>query len=132
MERERPKLLAALCETAGQFTYVFAIGANAILAAPTIASYSIFSVLWSCIFLKGEIDPLNTMPSSAWQWWASSSLAWNNQMEKIPSPSIRTNKEFPGRRFHRRPETLKAQRKPTIGTEKMRPLWRDFCCNYRV
>ena len=32
VERERPKLLAALCETAGQFTYVFAIGANAILA----------------------------------------------------------------------------------------------------
>ncbi len=57
VERERPKLLAALCETAGQFTYVFAIGANAILAAPTIASYSIFSVLWSRIFLKEKLTP---------------------------------------------------------------------------
>lgn len=57
MERERPKLLAALCETAGQFTYVFAIGANAILAAPTIASYSIFSVLWSRLFLKEKLTP---------------------------------------------------------------------------
>ena len=31
---EKPKLAAALCETAGQFAYVFAIGANAIVAAP--------------------------------------------------------------------------------------------------
>ena len=54
--REKPKFLAAVCETAGQFTYVFAIGANAILAAPMIASYCIFSVLWSHLFLKERLS----------------------------------------------------------------------------
>ncbi len=49
------KGVAALCETAGQFAYIFAIGANAIVAAPAIASYSIFSVLWSRIFLKEKL-----------------------------------------------------------------------------
>ncbi len=53
--QEKPKILAAVCETAGQFTYIFAIGANAILAAPLIASYSIFSVLWSRLFLKERL-----------------------------------------------------------------------------
>lgn len=56
VSKEKPKLAAAVCETAGQFTYVFAIGANAILAAPAIASYSIFSVLWSRIFLKEKLS----------------------------------------------------------------------------
>lgn len=53
--QEKPKLFGALCETAGQFTYVFAMSANAIVAAPTIASYSIFSVLLSRIFLKEKL-----------------------------------------------------------------------------
>lgn len=53
---DAPKLLAGLCETAGQFAYVFAIGSNAILAAPLIASYSVFSVLWSRIFLKEKLS----------------------------------------------------------------------------
>lgn len=55
LRQEKPKVLAAVCETAGQFTYIFAIGANAILAAPLIASYSIFSVLWSRLFLKERL-----------------------------------------------------------------------------
>lgn len=55
LAQEKPKILAAVCETAGQFTYIFAIGANAILAAPLIASYSIFSVLWSRLFLKERL-----------------------------------------------------------------------------
>ena len=46
---EKPKLAAALCETAGQFAYVFAIGANAIVAAPMISSYCIMSLVWSRI-----------------------------------------------------------------------------------
>lgn len=54
--KEKPKLLAAVCETAGQFTYVFAISGNAILAAPLIASYCIFSVLWSHLFLKERLS----------------------------------------------------------------------------
>ncbi len=56
LSREKPKFLAAVCETAGQFTYVFAIAANAILAAPMIASYCIFSVLWSHLFLKERLS----------------------------------------------------------------------------
>lgn len=55
VHREGPKLVAAVCETAGQFTYIFAIANNAILAAPMIASYSIVSVLWSRIFLKEKL-----------------------------------------------------------------------------
>ncbi|MDD3193218.1 MAG: DMT family transporter [Oscillospiraceae bacterium] len=47
---------AALLETAGQFVYVYAISTNAIVAAPMIASYSIFSVLWSRIFLKEKLS----------------------------------------------------------------------------
>ena len=52
VRREGPKLLGAVCETAGQFAYVFAIAANAIAAAPIISSYCLASVLWSRIFRK--------------------------------------------------------------------------------
>lgn len=52
---EGPKLAAALCETAGQFAYVFAIGANAIVAAPMISSYCIMSLVWSRLFLKEKL-----------------------------------------------------------------------------
>ncbi|MEG0178220.1 MAG: EamA family transporter [Oscillospiraceae bacterium] len=52
---EKPKLAGALCETAGQFTYIFAMAANGIVAAPAIASYSIFSVIFSRIFLKEKL-----------------------------------------------------------------------------
>lgn len=54
--KERTKGMAAVCETAGQFTYVFAMADNAIVAAPMIASYSIFSVLLSRIFLKEKLN----------------------------------------------------------------------------
>lgn len=53
--RERPKLIAALCETAGQFAYIYAIGANAIVAAPMISSYCVASLLWSRLFLKEKL-----------------------------------------------------------------------------
>ncbi len=49
-------MLAAVCETAGQFAYIFALGANAILAAPVITSYCVFSVLWSRLFLKEKLS----------------------------------------------------------------------------
>ncbi|WP_050613925.1 EamA family transporter [Bacillus testis] len=54
--KERDKGFAAILETAGQFFYVFAMSANAIIAAPLIASYSIFSVLLSRIFLKEKLN----------------------------------------------------------------------------
>lgn len=52
---EREKGLGALCETAGQFSYVYAISDNAIMAAPLISSYCLFSVILSRIFLKERL-----------------------------------------------------------------------------
>lgn len=52
---EREKGFGALCETAGQFAYIYAIADNAILAAPLISSYCLFSVLLSRIFLKEKL-----------------------------------------------------------------------------
>ena len=56
LSKEKPKMVAALCETAGQFAYVFAIGANAIVAAPMISSYCIASLLWSRLLLKEKLS----------------------------------------------------------------------------
>ena len=53
--REGYKLTAALCETAGQFAYIFAIGDNVIVAAPMISSYCVASLLWSRIILKEKL-----------------------------------------------------------------------------
>lgn len=50
--KEKDKGFAAVLETAGQFFYVFAMGANAVVAAPLVASYAVFSVIFSRIFLK--------------------------------------------------------------------------------
>ena len=55
-ETAKPKLAGALCETAGQFAYIFAIGSNATVAAPMISSYCVFSVLLSRIFLKEKLS----------------------------------------------------------------------------
>lgn len=52
---EREKGLGALCETAGQFFYVYAISENAIMAAPLISSYCLFSVVLSRIFLREKL-----------------------------------------------------------------------------
>ena len=54
--REGPKLIAALCETAGQFAYIYAIGANTIVAAPMISSYCVMSLVWSRIILKEKLS----------------------------------------------------------------------------
>ncbi|MFD1175438.1 EamA family transporter [Paenibacillus puldeungensis] len=54
--KERVKGYAAVFETAGQFFYVFAMSSNAIIAAPLIASYSIFSIILSRIFLKERLN----------------------------------------------------------------------------
>ncbi|MCL1828453.1 MAG: DMT family transporter [Oscillospiraceae bacterium] len=53
--RQKDFCLAAICETAGQFSYIYALGDNAVVAAPMIASYSIFSVVLSRIFLKEKL-----------------------------------------------------------------------------
>lgn len=54
--KERDKGIAAILETIGQFFYVFAMASGyAIIAAPLIASYSIFSIILSRIFLKEKL-----------------------------------------------------------------------------
>ncbi len=55
LSKEKPKIIAGVCETAGQLAYIYAIGANAIVAAPMISSYCIASLLWSRIFLKEKL-----------------------------------------------------------------------------
>lgn len=54
--RERPKLMAAVCETAGQLAYVYALAANTVGAAPIISCYCLVSVIWSRIFLKEKLS----------------------------------------------------------------------------
>lgn len=53
--KEKDKGIAAVLETAGQFSYVYAMSANAVIAAPLVAAYSVFSVLFSRIFLKEKL-----------------------------------------------------------------------------
>ncbi len=53
---ESPKLAGALCETAGQLAYIYAIGDNPTVAAPMISAYCVFSVLLSRIFLKEKLS----------------------------------------------------------------------------
>lgn len=55
IKEEREKGFAAVAETAGQFFYIYAIANNAIMAAPLISSYCIFSVIFSRIFLKEKL-----------------------------------------------------------------------------
>lgn len=52
---QKDKILAAIFETLGQFTYVFAMGGSAIIAAPIISSVCIFSLIFSRIFLKEKL-----------------------------------------------------------------------------
>ena len=54
--QEKPKMIAAVFETAGQFAYIFAIAANTIAAAPVISAYCMMSVIWSRIFLKEKLS----------------------------------------------------------------------------
>lgn len=56
--RHKDFCIGAACETAGQFTYIFALGDNAVVAAPLISSYCVFSVLLSRLILKEKLKPL--------------------------------------------------------------------------
>ncbi|MCI2057273.1 MAG: EamA family transporter [Oscillibacter sp.] len=57
-KQEGPKYLGAICETAGQFAYIYAIGdeEHVMLAAPIISAYCVASVIWSRIFLKEKLS----------------------------------------------------------------------------
>lgn len=56
--QEAPKYAGAICETAGQFAYIYALAdtKHAALAAPIISAYCVASVLWSRIFLKEKLS----------------------------------------------------------------------------
>ena len=54
--KHKDKILAAVFETAGQFTYVYALGGVNAIAAPIISSVCIVSLLLSRIFLKEKLS----------------------------------------------------------------------------
>jgi drug/metabolite transporter (DMT)-like permease len=55
---ELPKYVGAVCETAGQFAYIYAIADTEHLpmSAPIISAYCMASVVWSRIFLKEKLS----------------------------------------------------------------------------
>ena len=55
LKDQASRILAAVFETAGQATYVYAMSGNGVVAAPMIASYSIVSLILSRIFLKEKL-----------------------------------------------------------------------------
>ncbi|MBQ0125019.1 MAG: DMT family transporter [Clostridiales bacterium] len=57
---QRDRTAAAVFETAGQITYVFALSGNGIVAAPMISSYCIVSLILSRIFLGEKLTPKKT------------------------------------------------------------------------
>lgn len=53
---QKERIFAAVFETAGQATYVYAMSGNGVVAAPMIASYSIVSLILSRVFLKEKLS----------------------------------------------------------------------------
>ncbi len=53
--KQKDKALAAVCETAGQLTYVYAMSGNGAIAAPILSSVCVVSLLLSRIFLKEKL-----------------------------------------------------------------------------
>ncbi len=55
---EAPKYVGAVCETVGQFFYIYALADSEHVAfsAPIISSYCVASVLWSRLFLKEKLS----------------------------------------------------------------------------
>lgn len=55
--QQRDKVLAAVCETAGQLTYVYAMGSgNGAIAAPIISAVCVVSLLLSRVVLKEKLS----------------------------------------------------------------------------
>lgn len=55
LPKQGDKLIAAICETAGQLTYVYAMSGNGAIAAPILSSVCVVSLLLSRIFLKEKL-----------------------------------------------------------------------------
>ena len=56
VSQNKDKVMAAVFETAGQFTYVYALGAVDAVAAPILSSVCVVSLLLSRIFLKEKLS----------------------------------------------------------------------------
>lgn len=55
LPKQKDKVIAAVCETAGQLTYVFAMSGNGAVAAPILSSVCVVSLLLSRIILKEKL-----------------------------------------------------------------------------
>ncbi len=57
-KREVPKYIGAVCETAGQLAYIYALAdsEHVAMSAPIISAYCAASVLWSRLFLKEKLS----------------------------------------------------------------------------
>ena len=55
---EAPKYVGAICETVGQFFYIYALAdsEHVAFAAPIISAYCVASVIWSRLFLKEKLS----------------------------------------------------------------------------
>ena len=56
IKEQKERVGAAIFETLGQFTYVYAMSGMAMVAAPMISAYSIVSIILSRIFLKEKLN----------------------------------------------------------------------------
>ena len=55
LPQQKDKIIAAVCETAGQLTYVYAMSGNGAIAAPILSSVCVVSLILSRIFLKEKL-----------------------------------------------------------------------------
>ncbi len=55
LPKQKDKIAAAVCETGGQLTYVFAMSGNGAIAAPILSSVCVVSLLLSRIVLKERL-----------------------------------------------------------------------------
>ena len=55
LPKQGDKVIAAICETAGQLTYVYAMSGNGAIAAPILSRVCVVSLLLSRIFLKEKL-----------------------------------------------------------------------------
>jgi len=55
LPKQKDKVIAAVCETAGQLTYVYAMSGNGAIAAPILSCVCVVSLLLSRIFLKEKL-----------------------------------------------------------------------------
>ena len=57
-KREAPKYIGAVCETAGQLAYIYALAdsEHVAMSAPIISAYCAASVVWSRLFLREKLS----------------------------------------------------------------------------